>query len=86
MLITYRNVGESLILTNTMTNEVKEIKLISYEFPHCTLQINGEIQVKTQPESFILFEDEEAYVTIISIDRGVKLGTQAPKHIRISRS
>lgn len=85
MLVIYRNVGESVVFTNEETNETRTVELISYAWPDCTLRVNGKMQIKTQPESFLLWEDDNAYMTVISIDRGVKFGIQAPKHIKISR-
>ena len=82
MLNIYRNKGESF----RVYNEIKDIEcivtLIDHNYPNCVLKINGEMQIKKIPDTTLI---NECSITILNIDRGVKFGLIAPRHILINR-
>jgi len=84
MLTLYRNSGESFRVYNEITDKECIITLISHNHPSCVLKINGEMQIKKIPEQ-VEIAINECSITILNIDRGVKFGLVAPRHILLNR-
>ena len=84
MLTIYRNSGESFRVYNELTDKECIITLISHNHPTCVLKINGEMQIKKIPEQ-VEIDINECSINILSIDRGVKFGLIAPRHILLNR-
>ncbi|AUR83797.1 hypothetical protein NVP1042O_09 [Vibrio phage 1.042.O._10N.286.45.B8] len=84
MLTLYRNAGESFRVYNERTDKECIITLISHNYPTCVLKINGKMQIKKIPEQ-VEIDINECNINILSIDRGVKFGLVAPRHILLNR-
>ena len=84
MLCIHRGTGESFRIYNELTDKECIITLISHNYPTCVLRINGETQIKKIPEQ-VEIDINECNVNIMNIDRGVKFGLVAPRHIRLNR-
>jgi len=84
MLTLFRNSGESFRVYNEITDVECIVTLISHNYPNCVLKINTEMQIKKIPEQ-VEIAINECSITILNIDRGVKFGLVAPRHILINR-
>ena len=84
MLTLFRNSGESFRVYNEITDVECIVTLISHNYPTCVLKINTEMQIKKIPEQ-VEIAINECSITILNIDRGVKFGLVAPRHILINR-
>ena len=82
MLVIYRRAKESVEFQNSINGETKIVTVKSYNFPSCTLDFDGTIIKGAMPETIRV---HDISITLLYLDRGVKLGISAPKHIKVRR-
>lgn len=85
MLVLYRRSGQGLILNNSETGERIELDFLYHDPPYSHYRINGSDIKKKDKDCFYLDSIEEIMIVIISVDKAVRFGIDAPRKWNIAR-
>ena len=83
MLHLFRKHTQGIVITDTDTDEQHTITLIRYTRHFCEVRIDDAVKIFVPNDTFYI---GLCKVVILKIDRGVKFGLDASRHIKIEKN